>query len=161
MEEDGDPKDGAYKPPSSSEEEEDDESESGNRKKKSRGSANNKNNTSAGKELEERQRLVEKHSSSSEKVDLTNYEANYLGTSYCERVFHEYKYVSNEMLMEEDKEDSIMKGAFVLLRFDTADLRKKKRLAVRTLIKYQTGRFREYFVSSVKKSVLHGEDLGK
>lgn len=117
--------------------------------------------TEARKELEEKQRLLEKHKSTAEEIELTRLEEGHLGTTYCERVFHEYKFISNDMLVEEDNEDSIMRGAYELLGFTTKSRINKKRTAVKNYIKYQTGRFREYFVSSVKKGVIQGSRLGK
>ena len=117
--------------------------------------------TEARKELEEKQKILEKHKSTASELELSVVEENHLGTSYCERVFHEYKFISNDMLEEEDNEESIMKGAYDLLGFNTASKIKKKRTAVKNYIKYQTGRFREYFVASVKKGVMQGSRLGK
>ena len=111
--------------------------------------------------MEKRKRLLGKHEPRAEMGDVRPVEENYLGSSYCERVFHEYKFISNDMLVEEDNEEYIMKGAYGLLGFNTASKIKKKRTAVKHYIKYQTGRFREYFVASVKKGVMQGTRLGK
>lgn len=131
--------DQTYKPPTESEHDDDDDDDEYEK---------------FNQEMEERQEKLRKHRSSSDKMDLNETEKNELGTSFCENVFHQWKYVTNDMLMDEESEDSIMKVAFKRLKLDTAEAKKKKKNAVKTYIKFQTGRFREYFISCVKRAVV-------
>ena len=64
---------------------------------------------------------------------------------WCSSLFHNYKYITDAMLVDETRTTSIMTQAFDRLSFHTELLRSQKREAVKKFLKRRVGRARDFF----------------